>query len=244
MAIQCAWNLDPRVHWNATGEKLLVASVLPVGFQCVPIVQINTGWPPGHHWVVASASVVPVASQCNCGSSGLPVLFHGFHTLNSCYFTASIPSTLVISRLPYPQLLLFHGFHTLNSCYFTASIPSTLVISRLPYPQLLLFHGFHTLNSCYFTASIPSTLVISRLPYPQLLLFHGFHTLNSCYFTASIPSTLVISRLPYLQLLLFHGFHTLNSCYFTASIPSTIVISRPNCKSLTDAYRLDLEFAS
>ena len=26
-----------------------------------------------HHWVLASASVVPVASQCTCGSSGLPV---------------------------------------------------------------------------------------------------------------------------------------------------------------------------
>ena len=33
VAIQCAWNLDPSVHWNATGEKLLVASVLPVVFQ-------------------------------------------------------------------------------------------------------------------------------------------------------------------------------------------------------------------
>ena len=84
VAIQCAWNLYPSVHWNATGEKLLVASVLPVVFQwsssgfsvvfqCVPIMQINTGSPLEHHWVLASASVVPVASQCTCGSSGLPV---------------------------------------------------------------------------------------------------------------------------------------------------------------------------
>ena len=84
VAIQCAWHLDPSVHWNATGERILVASVLPVVFQwsssgfpvvfqCVPIMQINTGSPLGHHWVLASASVVPVAFQCTCGSSGLPV---------------------------------------------------------------------------------------------------------------------------------------------------------------------------
>ena len=36
--------------------------------------QINTGSPLGHHWVLASASVVPMASQCTCGSSNLPVL--------------------------------------------------------------------------------------------------------------------------------------------------------------------------
>ena len=52
---------------------MLVASVLPLVFQCVPIVQINTGSPLEHHWVLASASVVQVASQCTCGSSGLPV---------------------------------------------------------------------------------------------------------------------------------------------------------------------------
>ena len=62
VAIQCAWNLDPSVRWNATGEKLLVASVLPVVFQCVPTMQINTGSPLEHHWVLASASVVPMAS--------------------------------------------------------------------------------------------------------------------------------------------------------------------------------------
>ena len=64
--------------------ELLVASVLPVCFQwsssgfpvvfqCVPIMQITTGSLLGYHWVLASASVVPVASKCTCGSSGLPV---------------------------------------------------------------------------------------------------------------------------------------------------------------------------
>ena len=37
MAIQGAWNLDPSVHWNATGESIVgsqcVSSVLPVVFQ-------------------------------------------------------------------------------------------------------------------------------------------------------------------------------------------------------------------
>ena len=76
VAIQCAWNLDPSVHWNATGEMPACfqwsSSGFPVVFQCVPIMQINTGSPLGHGWVLASASVVPVASQRTCGSSGLP----------------------------------------------------------------------------------------------------------------------------------------------------------------------------
>ena len=120
VAIQCAWNLDPSVHWNATGEMPVCFKwsssgfpvafqwsssvfqlckltqdrhwdttgwkhqpvwsqwhpsvlVAPVVFQCVPIMQINTGSPLEHHWVLASASVGPVAFQCTCGSRGLPV---------------------------------------------------------------------------------------------------------------------------------------------------------------------------
>ena len=77
VAIQCAWNLDPSVHWNATREKIVgsqcASSGFPVVFQCVPIMQIKTGSPLRHHWVLASASVVPVAFQCTRGSSGLPV---------------------------------------------------------------------------------------------------------------------------------------------------------------------------
>ena len=68
-------------HWDTTGcyhqpvwfqwhPSVLVA---PVVFQCVPIMQINTGSPLEHHWALASASVVPVAFQCTCGSSGIPV---------------------------------------------------------------------------------------------------------------------------------------------------------------------------
>ena len=77
VAIQCAWNLDSSVHRNTTGEMPVCfqwsSSGFIVVFQCVPIMQINTGSPLEHHWVLASASVVPVVSQCTCGSSGLPV---------------------------------------------------------------------------------------------------------------------------------------------------------------------------
>ena len=67
--LECHWRnasvLPVVFQWSSSG--------FPVVFQCVPIMQINTGSPLGHHWVLASASVVPVASQCTCGSSGFPV---------------------------------------------------------------------------------------------------------------------------------------------------------------------------
>ena len=148
VAIQCAWNLDPSVHWNATGEmpvcfqwsssgfpvafqwsssvfqlcKLTLdrhwnttgrkhqpvwfqwhpsVLVAPVVFQCVPIMQINTGSPLEHHWVLASASVVPVASQCTCGSSGLPVRFVQW----------------------YPSVLTESGLEVIGSGHFPACDP-------------------------------------------------------------------------------------------------------------------------
>ena len=52
-------------QWSSSGS--------PVVSQCVPIMQITTGSPLGHHWVLASASVVPMASQCTSGSNGLAV---------------------------------------------------------------------------------------------------------------------------------------------------------------------------
>ena len=64
-------------HWRNASVLPVVfqwrSSDFPVVFQCVPIMQINTGSPLEQHWVQASASVVPVASQCTCGSNGLPV---------------------------------------------------------------------------------------------------------------------------------------------------------------------------
>ena len=57
-----------------------VSTVPPVVFQWsssvfyyFPIMQNNTGLPLGHQWMLASASVIPVASQCTCGSRGFPV---------------------------------------------------------------------------------------------------------------------------------------------------------------------------
>ena len=67
--LECYWRnasvLPVVFQWSSSG--------FPVVFQCVPIMQINTGSPLEHHWVLASAIVVPVASQSTCGSSGLPV---------------------------------------------------------------------------------------------------------------------------------------------------------------------------
>ena len=55
-------------------EKCQCASSgLPVAFQWSSSVFQLCKLKLEHHWVLASASVVPVASQCTCGSSGLPV---------------------------------------------------------------------------------------------------------------------------------------------------------------------------
>ena len=152
MAIQCAWNLYPSVHWNATGEKLLVASVLPVifqwsssgfpvVFQCVPIMQINTGLPLERHWVLASASVVPVAFQCTCGSSGLPVcvpimqintgspLEHHWVLASASVVPVAFQCTCGSSGLPvwsvqwYPSVLTESGFEVIRSGHFAAWDP-------------------------------------------------------------------------------------------------------------------------
>ena len=63
--LECHWRKPVCFQWSSSG--------CPVVFQCVPFMQINTGSPLEHHWVLASAIVAPVASQCTCGSSGLPV---------------------------------------------------------------------------------------------------------------------------------------------------------------------------
>ena len=66
--------IDTSVYIGLSLKKeSLVASVLPVVFHYVQIRQINTRLSLGHHWVLASASVVPVAPQWTCGSSVIPV---------------------------------------------------------------------------------------------------------------------------------------------------------------------------
>ena len=48
VAIQCAWNLDPSVHWNAIGERI-------VGSQCA-----SSGVPVVFQWL---SSGLPVCSN-------------------------------------------------------------------------------------------------------------------------------------------------------------------------------------
>ena len=121
----CKITLDR--HWDTTGcEQQPVwfqwhhsVLVTPVVFQCFPIMQINTGSPLEHHWVLASASVVPVASQCTCGSSGLPVW----------------------SVLWYPSVLTESGLEVIRSGHFPACDPL--------YIQLVWWELFWTqLTSC------------------------------------------------------------------------------------------------
>ena len=71
VAIQCSWNLDPSVHWNAIGEKMLVASVLPVVFQW-----LSRGLPvcsnyANYYWIATGSPLG--ASIGQYGSSGIPV---------------------------------------------------------------------------------------------------------------------------------------------------------------------------
>ena len=63
-AIQCACDLDPSVHWNATGERIF-------GSQCV-----SSGLPvcsnyANYHWIATVSSLGANISQC--GSSGILV---------------------------------------------------------------------------------------------------------------------------------------------------------------------------
>ena len=75
VAIQCAWNLDPSVHWNATGERIVgsqcVISVVPVVFQwlssSLPVCSNHANG----HWI--ATGIPRGASISQCGSSGIPV---------------------------------------------------------------------------------------------------------------------------------------------------------------------------
>ena len=129
-------------------KELLVASVFPVCFQwsssgfsvvfrCVPIMQINTGSPLGYHWVLASASVVPVASQCTCGSSGLPIMqINTGSPLEHHWVLASASVVPVASQctcgsigLPvwsvqwYPSVLTESGLEVIRSGHFQHATP-------------------------------------------------------------------------------------------------------------------------
>ena len=112
-------------HWC---RKFLVASVFPVCFRwsfsglqvvfhCVPIVQINTGLPPGHHWMIAQASVVPVESV-----QWYPRVLteSGLEVIRSGHFPARNPLGI---QLVWRELLELSWFHlNCNPKYTKTSI--------------------------------------------------------------------------------------------------------------------------
>ena len=71
MAIQCAWNLYPNVHWNAAREILVgsqcVSNVLPMVFHGLPVCSNYANY----HWIVIGTPLGDSISQC--GSSCIPV---------------------------------------------------------------------------------------------------------------------------------------------------------------------------
>ena len=152
-------------HWRNVSVLPVMfqrcSSGFPVVFQCVPIMQINTGSPLGasisqcgsngipvylwlqwscrvfqlckltldHHWALASASVVPVAFQCTCGSSGLPVWsvqWHpsvptesGLEVIRSGHFPACDPLSI---QLIWRELFELNWFHFTCNPKYTKTI--------------------------------------------------------------------------------------------------------------------------
>ena len=129
--------LTPDRHWDTTGcfhqpvwfQWHSSVPVAPVVFQCVPIMQINTGSPLEHHWVLASASVVPVASQCTCGSSGLPVW----------------------SVQWYPSVLTESGLEVIRSGHYPACDPLCI---QLVWWELFELNWFHLTCNPKYTKTI------------------------------------------------------------------------------------------
>ena len=161
-------------------KVLLVASVFPVCFQWsssgfpvvfqwVPIMQINTGSPLGHHWVLASASVVPVASQCTCGSSGLSVcsnymqintgsqLEHHRVLASASVVTVACQCTCGSSGLPvwsvqwYPSILTESGLEVIRSGHFPACDPLCI---QLVWWELFALNWFHLTCNPKYTKAI------------------------------------------------------------------------------------------
>ena len=91
--------------------------------------KINTGLPLEHHWVLTSASVVPVASQCTCGSSGLPVS----------------------SVQWYPSVLTESGLEVIRSGHFPACDPLCI---QLVWWELFARNWFHLTCNPKYTKTI------------------------------------------------------------------------------------------
>ena len=114
---------EPVFQWQSSGNPVCLelrsqctlechwrnASVLPVVFQCVPIMQINTGSPLGHHWVLASASVVPVYLWLQWSSS----------VFQLCKLTLDHQWSVQW----YPSVLTESGLEVIRSGHFPACHP-------------------------------------------------------------------------------------------------------------------------
>ena len=131
----CKLTLDR--HWDTNGcyhqpvwfqwhPSVLVA---PVVFQCGPIMQINTGLPVEHHWLLGTASVVPVASQCTCGCSGFPVWYVQW----------------------YPSVLTESGLEVIRSGHFPACDPLCI---QLVWWELFELNWFHVTCNPKYTKTI------------------------------------------------------------------------------------------
>ena len=129
------------------------SSDFPVVFQCVPIMQINTGSPLRHHWVLASASVVPMTSQCTCGSSVPIMQINTWLPLEHHWVLASARVVPVASQctcgpsgLPawyvqwYPSVLTESGLEVIRSGYFPACDPLSI---QLVWWELFELNWYH-----------------------------------------------------------------------------------------------------
>ena len=122
--------------------------------------QINTGSPLGHHWVLASTSVVPVASRCTCVA---PVVFqwvpimqintgspleHHWALASASVSPVASQCTCGSSGLPvwsvqwYPSVLTESGLEVIRSGHFPVCNPfmHTTGMMRVLWAKLISFY--------------------------------------------------------------------------------------------------------
>ena len=122
--------------------------------------QINTRLSLGHHWALASASVVPVAPHCTCGSSGLPVYSN---YANWLCIAIGKPLGDSISVVPvqsvqwYPSVLRASGLEVIWWGHFAACSP---IFIQLVWRKLFELSWFHWYCNPKYTKTI--TVLISK----------------------------------------------------------------------------------
>ena len=127
--LECHWRMPVCFQWSSSG--------FPVVFQCVPIMQVNTGSPLGHHWVPVwfqwhpSVLVAPVVFQCVSImqiDTGSPLEHHWVLASASVVPVAS-QCTCGSSGLSvwfvqwYPSVLTESGLEVIRSGHFPACDP-------------------------------------------------------------------------------------------------------------------------